>query len=123
MMPEEGNLQVTEMIEGRHPSWNQQFFINNPDTVTNQEGFVFFGLRDKYQSKTLEEFYIPINAMKPFCPYNFEMIMANANYDKKTRSRGKIYISIVLEKPDEESFTDTLTDIIIHNTSFDPLPL
>jgi len=30
---------------------------------------------------------------------------------------------MVLEKPDEESFTETLTDVIIHNTLFDPPPL
>ena len=61
--------------------------------------------------------------MEPFIPYNFEMIMSDAIYDKKEKSRGKLYISIVMEKPDEESFTDTLTNIILHNTLFDPLPL
>ena len=61
--------------------------------------------------------------MKPFVPYNFELIMSDAIYDKNEVSKGKVYISIVLEKPDEESFTDTLTDIIIHNISYDPYPL
>ena len=43
--------------------------------------------------------------MKPFIPYNFEMIMDDAVYDSIEKSRGKIYISIVLEKPDEEDVT------------------
>jgi hypothetical protein len=38
--------------------------------------------------------------MRPFIPYNFEMIISDANYDKKVESRGKVYISVVLEKPD-----------------------
>ena len=112
------------MIEGRHPTWNQQFIINNPETQPNVEGFLFFGMRDKYQSKAVAEFYLPIASMKPIYPYNFEMIVSDANYDKQVESRAKIYISCVLEKkPEEESFTDTLTDIIIHNTIYDPLPL
>jgi len=49
--------------------------------------------------------------------------MSKGNFDQKKESRGKIYISVVLEKPDQESFTDTLTDVIIRNVMFDPLPL
>lgn len=61
--------------------------------------------------------------MVPFVPYNFEIVLSDAIYDQQEDSRGKVYISMVLEKPDEESFTETLTDVIIHNTLFDPPPL
>ena len=70
--PDELDLQKTKLIESnRHPIYNQQFYIHNPQGKTSQDGFIYVAFKDTYTlEEPLDVFYIPISALKPFIPVN-----------------------------------------------------
>jgi hypothetical protein len=47
-----------------------------------------------------------------------ELTSSKGEYDSKP----KYFISLTLEVPNSESFVDSLTDVVVHNVHFDPLP-
>jgi len=76
-------------------------------------------VKDKYTTEVIDALYFPLNSMKAFHPYNFELISSKQEYE----ARGKIYLSFCLEMPSQETLVDALAEIVIHKIHFDPLPL
>jgi hypothetical protein len=118
--PLDMEMQFSNLVEtNRHPYWNQQFYVVNPPGVQAPEGFLYFCIRDRSAVKEIDTIYLPIQPMVPFIPYNFEFFSATQLYE----ARASVYVSIVLEMKDPESFVDPLVDVVIHNVAYDPLPL
>lgn len=107
------------MENNRHPVWNQQFVIPNPQATTAKEGYLYLSLRDRnVQEAPIEELYVPLSQLRPFTPLNLEIVCRNAEY----AARPRMFVSITLEMPNRESFIDELCDIIVKMVHFDPLP-
>jgi hypothetical protein len=118
--PDDYTLQSTSMVDNnRHPIWNQQIFVLNPQNVLKKEGFLYLCVRDKFNPRPIETVYIPMAPMAPFVPYNLEIVSPKGEFEAKPR----LHVSCVLEQLDPESFVDSLVDVVIHNVDFDPLPL
>ncbi|KRX05194.1 C2 domain [Pseudocohnilembus persalinus] len=118
--PDNYHLDSTSLIESnRHPIWNKQFLITNPETSADKTGFIYIGIYDKcLDFEPIDTIYIPIQPLQPFVPMNFEFLSTKGEYE----ARPRYLISVVLEEPNKTSLIDSLCDIVIHNANFDPLP-
>ncbi|CAD8086706.1 unnamed protein product [Paramecium primaurelia] len=117
--PSEHHMHLTKIRDqNRHPIWNQQFLIPNPQTVTTLDGYLYLSLIDDVGQREIESVYFPISQMRPFQPMNFELQFKFAEYE----ARPRLYMSITLEMADKQKFLDELIDIIVKMVHYDPLP-
>ncbi|CAK88568.1 unnamed protein product (macronuclear) [Paramecium tetraurelia] len=117
--PSEHHMHLTKIRDqNRHPIWNQQFLIPNPQTVTTLDGYLYLSLVDDIGQREIESVYFPISQMRPFQPMNFELQFKYAEYE----ARPRLYMSITLEMADKQKFLDELIDIIVKMVHYDPLP-
>ncbi|EAR89988.1 C2 domain protein (macronuclear) [Tetrahymena thermophila SB210] len=117
--PDDFGLYLTNFVENnRHPLWNSQFLIQNPQKMTEKDGFIYICIKDKYVTEPIETIYIPIFPLRAFVPMNLELVSQRAEYEAKP----KYFVSLTLEVPNTESFVDALTDVVVHNVHYDPLP-
>lgn len=47
--PDDYQMYLTKLVEGnRHPIWNQQFLIPNPQAIQGKDGFLYVGMKDRH---------------------------------------------------------------------------
>ena len=59
----------------RFPVWNNELIYYPPKNVTTLDGFLIFFLRDRYAARPLQQFFIPLTALKPFHPIHLVNIL------------------------------------------------
>jgi hypothetical protein len=65
---------MTQLIESnRHPVYNTQFLITNPESIKKKEGFIYVGFKDKFIADTIDVVHIPLAPLQSFIPVNFEL--------------------------------------------------
>lgn len=63
----------------------------------------------------LESFFIPIELLESFFPYNVEFFYPKTN--------SKLYLSLCIEKKDLENNLDPIAQLQVKNVMFDPFPM
>lgn len=122
--PPDHQLEVTKTVrEDRNPIWNTQLLLEfKADTEPVEKDFIYIGLienSDTAEKEKYDQIWIPIHAMLPFLPYN--LVLESKSYEFKIR--GRMFISVILEKIDLKSNpNDEYVNIVVNSAYFDPFP-
>jgi len=68
------NARSATIDANRFPVWNNELIYYPPKNVTTLDGFLIFFLRDRYASRPLQRFTIPLSAFKPFHPIHLVLL-------------------------------------------------
>eukprot|EP00830_Metopus_es_P015123 TRINITY_DN4251_c0_g1_i2.p1 TRINITY_DN4251_c0_g1~~TRINITY_DN4251_c0_g1_i2.p1 ORF type:complete len:500 (+),score=89.87 TRINITY_DN4251_c0_g1_i2:417-1916(+) len=108
-------IQTGVVDDNRHPIWNEQLLYNNPPESDKPSGFLWIGLKDKYNPNLIMTVYIPIELLRPYQPIHLQL-QKYLEAEKCT-----IFLSLTLELPITK-LTETLCDAVIKWVDFDPIP-